>query len=151
MAEKALARNPKNYKAMFRRGKALGEQGFFERAEKILEELIKESPPGKLALLLRPWWHCCGATSDSSNMICHSDAPAATAELKRLRVIDKEREKVQNQKLRGMYFHELSKVPPSLWASTGWLNRGGLETSAAEVVEEVASPGTKESRATGTT
>jgi FK506-binding protein 8 len=36
---------------MFRRGKALGEQGFFERAEKILEELIKESPAGKLALL----------------------------------------------------------------------------------------------------
>ncbi|KAF8486065.1 hypothetical protein DFH94DRAFT_710122 [Russula ochroleuca] len=105
-AEKALSRNPKNYKAMFRRGKALGEQGFFERAEKILEELIKESP---------------------------ADAPAATAELKRLRAIDKEREKVHNQKLRG------------------WLSRGGLETSAADVVEEVASPGTKESRSTGTT
>ncbi|KAI0280791.1 hypothetical protein BGY98DRAFT_1075878 [Russula aff. rugulosa BPL654] len=110
-AEKALARNSKNYKAMFRRGKALGEQGFFERAEKILEELIKDSP---------------------------ADAPAANAELKRLRVIDKEKEKVHNQKLRG------------------WLNRGGLETSAAdsadsEDVEEVASPGTKESRSTGTT
>jgi hypothetical protein len=41
----------------------------------------------------------------------------------------------------------------SLWVSTGWLNRGGLETSAAdsEVVEEVASPGTKESRSTETT
>ena len=50
-AEKALTRNPKNYKAMFRRGKALGEQGFFERAEKILEEIIKDSPAGKLALL----------------------------------------------------------------------------------------------------
>jgi len=49
-AEKALAKNPKNYKAMFRRGKALGEQGFFERAEKILEELVKESPAGKLSL-----------------------------------------------------------------------------------------------------
>jgi tetratricopeptide (TPR) repeat protein len=55
-AEKALARNPKNYKAMFRRGKALGEQGYFERAEKILEELIRESPAGKLALL-RSCWH----------------------------------------------------------------------------------------------
>jgi FK506-binding protein 8 len=154
MAEKALARNPKNYKAMFRRGKALGEQGFFERAEKILEELIKESPPGKLSLL-RPLVACCGATTlphpTHQNIICYSDAPAATAELKRLRIIDKEREKVQNQKLRGMYIHELSKVPPSLWASTGWLNRGGLETSATDVVEEVASPGTKESRATGTT
>jgi tetratricopeptide (TPR) repeat protein len=52
-AEKALAKNPKNYKAMYRRGKALGEQGFFERAEKILEELIKESPAGKLSLIGR--------------------------------------------------------------------------------------------------
>jgi len=105
-AEKALAKNPKNYKAMFRRGKALGEQGYFERAEKILEELIKESP---------------------------ADAPAATTELKRLRVIDKERERVNNQKLRG------------------WLNRGALETSTttAEVVEEIASPGTKEARSAG--
>jgi tetratricopeptide (TPR) repeat protein len=51
-AEKALAKNPKNYKAMFRRGKALGEQGFFERAEKILEELINESPTGKLRAIL---------------------------------------------------------------------------------------------------
>jgi tetratricopeptide (TPR) repeat protein len=48
-AEKALVRNSKNYKAIFRRGKALGEQGYFERAEKILEDLIKESPAGKLA------------------------------------------------------------------------------------------------------
>jgi tetratricopeptide (TPR) repeat protein len=45
-AEKALAKNPSNYKAMFRRGKALGEQGFFERAEKILEEIIKQSAAG---------------------------------------------------------------------------------------------------------
>ena len=55
-AEKALARNSKNYKAMFRRGKALGEQGYFERAEKILEELIRESPAGK-PTLLRSCWH----------------------------------------------------------------------------------------------
>jgi tetratricopeptide (TPR) repeat protein len=103
-AEKALARNPKNYKAMFRRGKALGEQGYFERAEKILEELIRESPAGKLALL-RSCLACCGVVSDPQ--LCGPDAPAATAELKRLRVIDKEKEKVQNQKLRGVYVHEL--------------------------------------------
>ncbi|KAI9456003.1 TPR-like protein [Russula earlei] len=104
-AEKALAKNPKNFKAMFRRGKALGEQGFFERAEDILEELIKESP---------------------------ADAPAASAELKRLRAIDKEREKMHSQKLRG------------------WLTRGALETSpAADVVEEISSPGTKETRSAG--
>lgn len=61
-AEKALAKNPKNYKAMFRRGKALGEQGFFERAEKILEELIKESPTGKLSRAILPWWHAAVAS-----------------------------------------------------------------------------------------
>lgn len=53
-AEKALGKNPKNYKAMFRRAKALGEQGYSERAEKILEELIKQSPAGKHFL---SWWH----------------------------------------------------------------------------------------------
>ncbi|KAI0264406.1 TPR-like protein [Gloeopeniophorella convolvens] len=97
-AEKALARNEHNYKAMFRRGKALGEQGYFERAEKILEEIVRQSP---------------------------ADAPAASAELKRLRAIDKEREKVNNQKLKG------------------WLNRGAIggEEKPAEIVEEVSSPG----------
>ena len=34
--------NPKNYKAMFRKAKALTEQGYFEKAEKILEEVIKD-------------------------------------------------------------------------------------------------------------
>ncbi|KAF8273249.1 hypothetical protein EI94DRAFT_1716220 [Lactarius quietus] len=100
-AEKALAKNPKNYKAMFRRAKALGEQGYSERAEKILEELIRQSP---------------------------ADSSAATAELRRLRAIDKERQKAHNQKLKG------------------WLNRGGLEIPAAEVVEEISSPGTAEAR-----
>ncbi|KAH9002991.1 TPR-like protein [Lactarius hatsudake] len=103
-AEKALAKNPKNYKAMFRRAKALGEQGYSERAEKILEELIKQSP---------------------------ADAPTATAELRRLRAIDKERQKVHNQKLKG------------------WLSRGGLDTPATELIEEVSSPGTKEARSSG--
>ncbi|KAH9178165.1 TPR-like protein [Lactarius sanguifluus] len=103
-AEKALAKNPKNYKAMFRRAKALGEQGYSERAEKILEELIKQSP---------------------------ADAPTATAELRRLRAIDKERQKAHNQKLKG------------------WLSRGGLDTPVTEVVEEVSSPGTKEARSSG--
>ena len=50
-------------------------------------------------------------------------------------------------------FMNLAVYQSSLWVSTGWLNRGGLETSAAdsEDVEEVASPGTKESQSTGTT
>jgi tetratricopeptide (TPR) repeat protein len=106
-AEKALAKNPKNYKAMFRRGKALGEQGYFERAEQILEELIKESPSGKLALC-RSWRRGCDlSVPQPDSSICHSDAPAATTELKRLRAIDKEREKVHNKKLKGTQIHGL--------------------------------------------
>lgn len=42
----ALAKNENNYKAMFRKGKALGEQGFFEKALKVLEELKKKNPSG---------------------------------------------------------------------------------------------------------
>ncbi len=104
-AEKALAKNSKNYKAMFRRGKALGEQGYFERAEKILEELVTESPTGKL-VLLRSWWHAMVSHLIFDSVI-DPDAPAATAELKRLRAIEKEKAKVHNQKLRGMCIHEL--------------------------------------------
>ncbi len=44
----------------------------------------------------------------------------------------------------------LVKCLSSRCVLTGWLNRGGLETSTAEVIEEVASPGTKESQSTGT-
>lgn len=153
-AEKALAKNPKNYKAMFRRGKALGEQGFFERAEKILEELIKESPTGELTSNYPSLVACCCGVTHLTLIMRDSDAPAATAELKRLRAIDKEREKVHNQKMRGMYTHRLAKCCRySGHLSTGWLNRGGLETSTstAEVVEEIASPGTKEARSAGET
>jgi pentatricopeptide repeat protein len=31
---------------MFRKGKALGEQGFFEKAEKVLEDLKTKNPTG---------------------------------------------------------------------------------------------------------
>ena len=44
--EKALSKNDANYKAVFRKAKALGELGFFERAEPLLEDLIKKSPSG---------------------------------------------------------------------------------------------------------
>lgn len=37
---KALAKNDKNTKALFRKGKALGELGFFEKSEKILSDLL---------------------------------------------------------------------------------------------------------------
>ncbi len=38
----ALRLNPKNYKAMFRKAKAFKEQGYFEKAEKLLDEIIKD-------------------------------------------------------------------------------------------------------------
>ncbi|KAF7797314.1 hypothetical protein EIP86_008509 [Pleurotus ostreatoroseus] len=73
-ADKALAKNSANSKALFRKGKALGEMGYFERADKILSDLLAKDPP---------------------------DGPAIKAELDRLRAIDKEREKKHNQKFRG--------------------------------------------------
>ncbi|KAI0649060.1 hypothetical protein C8Q79DRAFT_948644 [Trametes meyenii] len=74
-SDKALAYNPKNRKASFRKAKALGETGYFEKAEKILEELIKDADP--------------------------TDKSACEAELSRLRAADKERERAHNQKMKG--------------------------------------------------
>lgn len=42
----ALNKNENNFKAMFRKGKALGELGFFEKAEKVLEELKSRNTTG---------------------------------------------------------------------------------------------------------
>ncbi|KAG5635809.1 hypothetical protein H0H81_010057 [Sphagnurus paluster] len=74
-ADKALAKNENNYKALFRKGKALGAQGYYEKAVKILEEVKEKNP---------------------------SDAPIVDAELSRLRAIDNERERQHKQKLKGM-------------------------------------------------
>ncbi|OBZ72158.1 Tetratricopeptide repeat protein 9C [Grifola frondosa] len=82
-ADKALALNENNYKALFRKAKALGEQGYVEKAFKILEDLSVKNP---------------------------IDAPICNAELARLRAIDKERERVHNQKLKGFLNRE--KKPP---------------------------------------
>ncbi|EIM91096.1 TPR-like protein [Stereum hirsutum FP-91666 SS1] len=81
--DKTLAKNPNNYKALFRRAKALGETGYFERAEKILEDIMKKSP---------------------------ADEPAAKAELARLRAMDKERERKHNQKLKGWLSRDKSAL-----------------------------------------
>lgn len=83
-ADKALSKNDANYKAVFRKAKALGELGFFERAEPLLEDLIKKSP---------------------------SDAPAATAELARLRAMDKERDRAHKQKLKGWLNRDKKTTP----------------------------------------
>lgn len=73
-ADKALAKNEDNYKAMFRKGKALGEQGFFEKAIKVLEDLRKKNP---------------------------TDDILVTQEIARLRALDNERERAHKQKLKG--------------------------------------------------
>jgi len=78
-ANKALAKNENNYKAMFRKGKALGELGFFQKSVKVLDELKTKSP---------------------------ADAPGATTEIARLRALDQAREKAHKQKLKGFLSRE---------------------------------------------
>ncbi|KAF5327492.1 hypothetical protein D9619_004422 [Psilocybe cf. subviscida] len=73
-ADKALAKNENNGKAMFRKAKALGELGYYEKAVKILEDLKKKSP---------------------------TDAASADQEIARLTVIDNERERVHKKKMKG--------------------------------------------------
>jgi len=73
-ANKALAKNEANYKAMFRKAKALGQQGFFDKALKILEEVKTKNP---------------------------TDAAACDQEIARLRAIDDERERKHKKKLKG--------------------------------------------------
>lgn len=85
-AEKAIAKNEKNYKAIFRKGKALGELGFFEKADKTLTQLKKDNP---------------------------ADGPVIDAELKRLRAMDQERERVHSQKYRGFLSKDKGDSKPT--------------------------------------
>lgn len=71
----SLAKDKENTKALFRKAKAQGELGYFEKAEKALLELHEKAPESEKATI--------------------------DAELARLRAADKEREKVHNQKFRG--------------------------------------------------
>ncbi|KAF8169756.1 hypothetical protein BJ912DRAFT_998801 [Pholiota molesta] len=73
-ADKALAKNENNYKALFRKGKALGEQGFFDKAVKVLEDLKTKNP---------------------------SDVALVDQEIARLRAIDDERERAHKKKMKG--------------------------------------------------
>lgn len=75
-ADKVLAKNADNVKAKFRKGKALGELGFFEKATVMLEELLKENEKGP-------------------------DAPAIKAELQRFKIMEKEVTKKADTKMRG--------------------------------------------------
>jgi hypothetical protein len=47
----ALSKNPANSKALFRKAKALGELGHFEKAEVVLNEIKKVAPHGGLCVV----------------------------------------------------------------------------------------------------
>jgi len=85
-ADKALAKNENNYKAMFRKGKALGEQGFFDKALNVLEDLKKKNP---------------------------ADISLVSQEIVRLRALDNERERVHKQKMKG-FLNKADKKGASL-------------------------------------
>jgi hypothetical protein len=91
----ALAKNEDNYKAMFRKGKALGELGFFDKAEKVLEELKTKSPSGLFSVTRHP-------SLLFFLIVPILDAPGATAEIARLRALDQAREKAHKLKLKGL-------------------------------------------------
>lgn len=82
-SDKTLKKNEDNYKAMFRKGKALGELGYFEKAEKVLSELLKKNP---------------------------SDEAAIKAEMERLNAMDKVREKEHSKKYKGFLNKEKAKT-----------------------------------------
>jgi hypothetical protein len=78
---------------MFRKGKALGEQGFFQKAEKVLEDLKSKNPSG---------------AQSGMRVLCTvgshylSDKELVEQEIKRLRVMDKERDKIHRQTMKGI-------------------------------------------------
>ncbi|KAG2130839.1 uncharacterized protein EDB93DRAFT_1212576 [Suillus bovinus] len=78
-ADKALSKNAANSKALFRKAKALGELGFFEKAETALNEIKKVAP---------------------------NEAPMVDAELARQKSMDRERQKAHDQKMRGWLSRE---------------------------------------------
>ncbi|KAF7970078.1 hypothetical protein HWV62_25058 [Athelia sp. TMB] len=134
-ANKALAKNEENWKAMFRKGKALGELGYYERAAKVLEDLKTKNP------------------SDGANI---------TAELARLKAIDVAKQKAINKKLKGQPSKRLPSSERSLkpWnLNIGFLSRPEKEkkapstpaaasaaSSSASGIEEIVSPGVAASR-----
>jgi len=75
-ADKALSKNENNHKAGFRKGKALAEMGFTEKAEKTLTDLLEKKPSP-------------------------TEAATINAELKRIRLADAARMKKHESNLRG--------------------------------------------------
>ncbi len=116
-ARQALAKNENNPKVLFRKAKALGEQGYFEKAEKILEDLKIKDEAGKHTGAIRNrLWH------KASSVL---DIPTIDAELTRLRAMDKEREKVHNKKFKGKSICRRGRrrTLQPLFGPSGFLNR----------------------------
>lgn len=70
----------------------MGEQGFYEKAVKILEDVKERNPTGQQDDFVLPLQH---------SEPCSTDAALVDAELSRLRIIDNQREKANKQKLKG--------------------------------------------------
>ncbi|KAI0078749.1 hypothetical protein K474DRAFT_1659915 [Panus rudis PR-1116 ss-1] len=74
-ADKALEKDSSNVKALYRKARALGEQGFLEKAEKIYNDLLPKADP--------------------------KDKAKIQEDLARFRAEDKKREKQYQQKFKG--------------------------------------------------
>jgi hypothetical protein len=77
---------------MFRKGKALGELGFFEKASKVLNDLKTQNPPGMQSAPIK---------EETLPKVFPTDATIADQEIARLKAIDDEKERVHKKKLKG--------------------------------------------------
>lgn len=131
----ALAKNENNGKAMFRKGKALGEQGFFERAVKVLEDLKKKCPSGTYAVV---------TVLLQFMTKLRTEAASADAEIARLKVIDDEKERQHRKKMKGTCFLKILACGPMLTVPKGFLSKDKVKAGifqGEERIESIVSPG----------
>ncbi|KAL1727292.1 hypothetical protein EV714DRAFT_217567 [Schizophyllum commune] len=109
-AAKALAKNPDNTKALFRKGKAECEDGYIERGIRTLEEVKKKNP---------------------------AESASVDAEIARFRAIDAQKEKEHKKKMKG-FLNKAEKKGESISLSDK--DTSGLASSFASgaKIEEVA-------------
>jgi len=121
-AEKALAKNPSNHKAQFRKGKAQAEIGYVEKALATLEDLLAKD---------------------------ESDKASINAEIARIKAADREREKKHNQKFKGFLNKKPAAINPYDSTPTGSSTTSVHSTdTAASTVSNVSSAGTVPAAAT---
>jgi FK506-binding protein 8 len=123
-----LAKNPENYKAQFRKGKAQGEQGYVEKSIATLEDLLTkdtESTYLVFSSLTTLYYfgtpirthtrllHFSRIINSLSNKFC-LDQASIKAEIASIKAKDKEREKKHNQKFKGFLNKKPQLVDPTL-------------------------------------